>query len=214
MKAEHEHEHEHHHRHPHGRVFEAVYTASMLFGRGGMARAVVGLAGISSSDVVVDVGCGPGAAVRRAGRAGAARAVGIDPSPKMLRLARWITALWWRSDGISFLDGAAESLPVDSHSATVVWALQSVHHWEDRRRGLKESLRVLEPGGRLILLEGYAEPGAQNRAKHGMTEKQAAELEALLASAGFTDVVRRIIPVGRRSFTAITAAAGSPPPAM
>ena len=201
---------QHHHRHPQGRVFEAVYTGSMLFGRGGMARAVAGLAGISSGDVVVDVGCGPGAAVRRARRAGAARAIGIDPSPKMLRLARWVTALRRRSDGVTFLEGSAESLPLDSQSATVVWALQSFHHWEDRGRGLKESLRVLEPGGRLVLLEGYAEPSARDRAKHGITEKQAAEVEALVASSGFADVVRRIIPVGRQSFTALTASA---PPA-
>ncbi len=65
-----------HHRfhHPHGQVFEGVFAVSMLFGRGGLARAVSRLAELSTTDVVVDLGCGPGTAVRRAparrGRAG------------------------------------------------------------------------------------------------------------------------------------------------
>ena len=92
-----------------------------------------------------------------------ATAVGIDPSPQMLRLARWITSVR-RVDGASFLKGFAESLPLDSASATVVWALQSVHHWEDRSRGLKESLRVLAPGGRLVLLERFVTTGARGHA--------------------------------------------------
>jgi len=200
--------HTHEHTHPHGRVFEFVYVVSMLFGRGAMARTVAEHATLSTSDVVVDVGCGPGTAVRRARRQGVARAIGIDPSIHMLRLARRITSLLHR-EAASFLEGSAENLPLDSASATVLWALQSVHHWEDQSRGLKESLRVLAPGGRLVLLERFVTPGARGHAARGLSEEEADTLASLLSHTGFTNVVGRVVPLGRREFVVITAHAPS-----
>ena len=189
---------------PTARSFEFVYTVSMLFGRGSMARIVADQADLSTSDFVVDVGCGPGTAVRRARRERAATAVGIDPSPQMLRLARWITSVR-RVHGASFLEGSAESLPLDSASATVVWALQSVHHWEDRSRGLKESLRVLAPGGRLVLLERFVTTGARGHAAQGLSEREANDLASLLSRTGFTNIVKRVVPLGHRNFVVVTA---------
>ena len=70
---DHSNDHEHAHAHgskSHGPLHRAVSTVSMLFCRGGMARTIADLAGLSASDVVVDVGCGPAAAARRARREG------------------------------------------------------------------------------------------------------------------------------------------------
>jgi SAM-dependent methyltransferase len=218
-ESQHDHDHENEHGHgqgqghghghgskPPGPVHRAAFALSMLFGRGGMARTIADLAEISSSDVVVDVGCGPGAAARRARREGAARVVGIDPSPDMLRFARRITSL--RSmDGVDFVEGSAESLPLDAASASVVWAVQSVHHWVDRGRGVKESLRVLAPRGRLLLMERAVAPGARGLAAHGLTDPQADELARLIGHSGFADVARQIVRVGRRNLVVVTASA-------
>ena len=54
------------------------------------ARLAVDVASVSAADHVVDIGCGPGTAVRAAARCGA-RATGIDPAPVMLRVARAVT---------------------------------------------------------------------------------------------------------------------------
>jgi SAM-dependent methyltransferase len=194
----------HEHRHPQGPFFETLYVLTMLFGRGAMARAVSSLAVISARDVVVDVGCGPGTAVRRARREGAARAVGIDPNSHMLLLASWVTTLR-RMSGVTFRDGSAEGIPLESASATVVWAIQSVHHWSDRRQGLEESLRVLAPGGRLILAERAVTPGARGLAAHGVTEDDANELAQLARQTGFADVLSRTVRAGRRTLVVVTA---------
>ncbi len=196
------------HHEPDGVFLRSVYTFSMLFGRGGMARKVAEIADLSASDVVVDLGCGPGTAVRQARRGGAARAVGIDPSPQMLRLARWMTTLR-HMDGVDFLEGTAESIPLEAQSATVVWAVQSVHHWENPDRGLKESLRVLAPGGRLVLAEKSVVPGARGHAQHGLTERQADELVRLLVETGFVHVTKHAVRAGRRRLVAVTANAAS-----
>ena len=198
-----------HHHEPHSRLHETVYVVSLLFGRDGMARKVAGLARLSSRDIVVDVGCGPGTAVRRARREGAALAVGVDPSTRMLRLGRGITSAR-RMDRVDFLEGSAESLPLDSASATVIWALQSVHHWEDRSQGLTESLRVLAPGGRLLLLERAVVPGARGHAAAGLTEPQANELATSVARAGFSDVEQLLVGVGRSDYFVTMARAPAP----
>jgi ubiquinone/menaquinone biosynthesis C-methylase UbiE len=181
----------------------------MLFGRGGMAWTVADLADLSASDVVVDVGCGPGVAVRRARREGAGQAIGIDPSPQALLLARWISSVR-RIEGVGFVDGSAEHIPLDPASATVVWAIQSVHHWEDRAEGLKESLRVLGPGGRMIMLERAVTPGARGHAAHGLTELEADELIRLAVRTGFVEVGKRSMRVGRRNLVAVVARAPAP----
>ncbi len=112
---------------------------------------------------MVDIGCGPGIAVRMAARR-AATATGIDPDPAMLRLARWITALR-RPPDVSWLEGRAEKLPLPDDQATLVWAISSAHHWEDRRAGIGEAWRVLAPGGRLALAERLARPGTRGHAE-------------------------------------------------
>jgi ubiquinone/menaquinone biosynthesis C-methylase UbiE len=77
------------------------------------------LAGIRETDHIVDLGCGPGAAVREVGRRGG-QATGVDPSPLMLRLARWITALR-RARNVARVQAAAKALPLPNASASVVW---------------------------------------------------------------------------------------------
>jgi ubiquinone/menaquinone biosynthesis C-methylase UbiE len=208
-ERQHGHEHGHGHRHghePQGPLHQAVYVLSMLFGRGGLARTIADLADLSARDVVVDVGCGPGAAARRARREGAMRAIGIDPSPAMLRFARRLTALR-RLNGVEFFEGSAEELPLDPASATVVWAVQSVHHWVDRGRGVEESRRVLAPQGRLLLMERSVVPGARGLAAHGLTDHQADERARLLGRAGFADAAKQIVHVGRRNYVVVTASA-------
>jgi ubiquinone/menaquinone biosynthesis C-methylase UbiE len=196
----------HQHHHPRGPVFEFGYAVSMLFGRGALARTVAEQAALTTSDFVIDVGCGPGTAVRRARKEGAARTVGIDPSHEMLRLAGLITTLR-RVKCAWFVQGSAERLPFGSDSATVVWAVQSVHHWADRSRGLQEVLRVLLPEGRLVLLERSVAPGARGLAAHGLSEQEVNDLALLLTRHGFAGVAQRRTPLGRRNFVVITASA-------
>jgi ubiquinone/menaquinone biosynthesis C-methylase UbiE len=113
------------------------------------SRLVADLASLSSSDHVVDIGCGPGNSVRAAARRGA-HVTGVDPAGLMLRLARIVTRDRSR---ITWVQGTAENLPVPEHSATVVWSVATVHHWADVTAGLAEVRRVLSPGGRFLVIE-------------------------------------------------------------
>jgi ubiquinone/menaquinone biosynthesis C-methylase UbiE len=173
----------------------------MTVGRGPAARTTADLAELNPHDRVVDIGCGPGTAVRVAARR-CAGATGVDPAPVMLRLGRWLTAVR-RVPNAVLVAGDAEALPLPDSSATVVWALSSLHHWSDRAAGMAEARRVLVPAGRILLVERLVEPGAHGHAAHGLTSDQAAQLADDLKAAGFGDIHTGIRQAGQRTLAIV-----------
>jgi ubiquinone/menaquinone biosynthesis C-methylase UbiE len=184
----------------------ALGAAAMLAGRGAAARAVSRIAGLSDRDRVVDVGCGPGTAVREAARHAAA-ATGVDPNAASLALARWISASR-RVRKVTWLRGSAERLPLPDASATVVWSLSSVHHWTDRKAGFSEARRVLANDGRLLIAERSTRPGSHGHAAHGLSAAQAEQVVAELAAAGFTGIRAETCRARRRVLIVIQATSG------
>lgn len=51
------------------------------------------------------------------------------------------------------LQGSAEALPLPDRSADVVSAVLTMHHWDDLAAGVAEVLRVLAPGGSVLVVE-------------------------------------------------------------
>ncbi|MGH3830248.1 MAG: class I SAM-dependent methyltransferase [Pseudonocardiaceae bacterium] len=180
-----------------------VAGLTMIAGRGAVARLAAELVRLSDTDRVVDVGCGPGTAVREAAHHGA-RVTGVDPASVMLRLARTLTR---DHPAVTWAYGAAENLRQPDGSATVVWSLASVHHWKDVTAGLAEARRVLVPGGRFLAIERRVAPGATGLASHGWTDQQAESFAAQCRAAGFDDVhVEKHTP-GRRAVLVVRAVA-------
>jgi ubiquinone/menaquinone biosynthesis C-methylase UbiE len=184
-----------------------LVAASMILGRQGDARLAEELCGLGPQDAVVDIGCGPGAAVRRAARR-AASVTGVDPARVMLQLARLITPL---SQKVKFVEGSAEALPLADDSVSVVWAMASVHHWADVDTGLSEALRVLRPGGRLVAIERRTRPDAKGHASHGWTDDQASTFADHCAASGFENARVRQHIYGRRKTVSVTCIAPGGP---
>jgi ubiquinone/menaquinone biosynthesis C-methylase UbiE len=198
----------HHAGHPGFAGVTGLFAGLAMILRGrSVAQLVADLAAVSAADDVVDVGCGPGSAVREAARRGA-RVTGVDPAPVMLRVAQ---ALARDRPGISWAEGTAEDLRLPSESATVVWALATIHHWLDVTAGLAEVKRVLAAGGRFLALERHVHPGATGLASHGWTDQQAEAFAGQCRAAGFEDVrIERHKP-DRRAVFVIRATRPSPP---
>ena len=146
------------------------------------------LAACRPGDRVVDIGCGPGAAVRRAAGIGAV-VTGVDPATVMLRVARVLD----RSGSARYLEGVAEALPLDDDEVDAAIALATVHHWPDLPGALAEIARVLVPGGRFVALEREVSGDASGLASHGWTLAQAERFAEMARASGFSDaaVVRR-----------------------
>jgi ubiquinone/menaquinone biosynthesis C-methylase UbiE len=179
-----------------------VAGLTMAVGRGRVTRLVADLVEVGPGDRVVDVGCGPGRFLREAAGRGA-EAVGVDPSSRMRRMAVRFTPARLRP-AVSVLDGSAERLPLGDGSATVAWAVASVHHWADVDAGLAELHRVLAPGGRLLLAERLARPRSWFSG-HALTWERAERLAARAAAAGFTDAAAERHALGRRRLAVVRA---------
>ena len=177
---------EHHHGHyagdqPFCGFGGFVLGLTFLFGRKKDARLACDLTAVGSGDDVVDIGCGPGVALREARRRGAT-CTGVDPASPMLRLGRLVS-----SGAITYVEGTAEALPLSDGSASVAWSLATAHHWADVEQGLAEIRRVLRPEGRLLVLEHRVTPGAKGHARHGWNDEGAAAFAAVCGAAGLTD---------------------------
>jgi ubiquinone/menaquinone biosynthesis C-methylase UbiE len=160
-----------------------VAALSMMVGRDDDARFAARSTSLGAGDAVIDIGCGPGVAARYAAHLGA-KVTGVDPAPIMLRVARLLT----RGNDVHYVEGAAEALPAEDDSASVVWSIASVHHWGDVDAGLREVRRVLGPGGRFIAIERQTSPQAHGHASHGWTDAQANGFADLGHEHGFAGV--------------------------
>jgi ubiquinone/menaquinone biosynthesis C-methylase UbiE len=95
---------------------------------------------------LLDVACGTGVlareAARRVGNRG--KVVGLDSNPGMLAVAARVAPL------LEWQCGDAQALPFPDGSFDVVASQFGLMFFGDRVRALREMLRVLVPGGRLV----------------------------------------------------------------
>ncbi len=111
-------------------------------------RRMVQEAVVHQGERALDVCCGTGdVAFALLGARG--EVTGLDFSEAMLEVARK------RNEGgaVRFLQGDALALPFEDGTFDLVTVAYGVRNLSDVDRGLSELLRVLKPGGRLVILE-------------------------------------------------------------
>ncbi|MCC6899988.1 MAG: class I SAM-dependent methyltransferase [Polyangiaceae bacterium] len=101
---------------------------------------------------VLDVGCGGGhLALEIAARRPGSKITGLDLAHE--QVARAASRARERGLTARFVQGSALDLPFDDGSFDVVTSVASIKHWHDQAAGLRECVRVLAPGGRLVVFE-------------------------------------------------------------
>jgi tocopherol O-methyltransferase len=106
---------------------------------------------VQRPQLILDVGCGiGGSSLELADRYGAA-VIGITLSPVQRERASERARQAGASERVSFEVADAMAMPFESNRFDLVWSLESGEHMPDKRRFLQECLRVLKPGGRLVL---------------------------------------------------------------
>jgi 27-O-demethylrifamycin SV methyltransferase len=109
-------------------------------------------ASIAGGDRVLDVGCGTGRQACDLASSADAHVLGISTSATGVAAARELAERRVVS-GARFeqRDGARNGLEAESFD--VLWVLESSHPMRDRKALLDECVRVLVPGGRLVLCD-------------------------------------------------------------
>jgi demethylmenaquinone methyltransferase / 2-methoxy-6-polyprenyl-1,4-benzoquinol methylase len=81
------------------------------------------------------------------------KVTGIDISEGMLELGRKKIAKQMLNNRIELLPGDSETINFSHDSFDAITVAFGVRNFENLRQGLKEMLRVLKPGGKLVVLE-------------------------------------------------------------
>ena len=154
-------------------------------------------AGLRPGEVVLDLGSGAGfdafLAARAVGPTG--RVIGVDMTAEMLQTAR---ANLQKSGAarVEFRLGEIEPLPLADASVDVVLSNCVINLSPEKPRVFAEAFRVLRPGGRLAISDVVARGPLPAELRHDLDlyagciagAAPIAELEAMLAAAGFADV--------------------------
>lgn len=112
------------------------------------AAAVLDRAATRTGERLLDLGCGTGNAALLAARRGA-RVVGVDPTQRLLEIARREAAA--RDLDAEFLAGDAAALPLDDGDVDVVVSVFGVIFAPDAAAAAAEIARVCRPAGRIAL---------------------------------------------------------------
>jgi ubiquinone/menaquinone biosynthesis C-methylase UbiE len=165
------------------------------------SKAIVLHTSVGPGDRVLDIGCGPGSALRHALEAGVDSASGVDPSPSMVKRAAG------NVPSATISEGSAEDLPFDDGSFNVVWSVAAYHHWANPDRGVAEMMRVLTPDGRFYLAERQLKKGQHG---HGISEDDAKASARHIADAfGLTTEVALMKAGGAKYLVVKGSAAGT-----
>jgi SAM-dependent methyltransferase len=171
---------------------------------------------------VIDLGCGVGGSLcYLAGRLPIV-GTGITLSPTQAALARERIAAAGLSDRLKIIAGDFTDVPSEVAPADLVFAIESFVHAPDAARFFAQCLRLLRPGGALIICDDFRRPAAGAEATaaierfcrgwHVNTLLEPGELHGLADAAGFahqsTTDLSRYVEIGRPRDRLVDALAG------
>jgi ubiquinone/menaquinone biosynthesis C-methylase UbiE/DNA-binding HxlR family transcriptional regulator len=143
--------------------------------------------------IIADLGAGEGAfALLLAQRA--QKVIAVDTSANMIEVAREQA----RRNGVTNVEyrlGDMEELPIDSTTVDIVFFSQSLHHALHPDRALHEAFRILNPAGRIVILDLARHRFEEARELYadqwlGFSES---ELESMLQKSGFGNVQTSVV---------------------
>jgi len=152
---------------------------------------------IDKRDTVLDAGCGGGRTVNKlAAIASQGKIYGVDFSAESVAFARRINKQLIDTDRVEIQEASVSQLPFSADIFNVVTAVETHFWWPDLPSDMREVLRVLKPGGVLMIIaevyKGANTVTAKLAEKYallsGMKLLTADEHRELFASAGYSDI--------------------------
>ncbi len=119
------------------------------------ARRLIADLGLPAGSRGLDVGCGVGLfalwLAEAIGHPG--RVLGIEPEAARVESARALVGARLLAGRLEFARGDGTAIPLPERSVDWVWCGDVLHHILDTERALREFLRVVRPGGTIVVKE-------------------------------------------------------------
>jgi ubiquinone/menaquinone biosynthesis C-methylase UbiE len=109
----------------------------------------ISIAGVQPGSLAADIGAGSGFITEGLIQKGL-EVIAVDQSEAMLAEMKQKFAAF---DGIDYRVGEAETLPIDDETVDYIFANMYLHHVESPPQAIKEMVRALKPGGKLVITD-------------------------------------------------------------
>lgn len=181
-----------------------------------MNKVLADAVAIDSSELVLDAGCGLGGSSIWIAENYDAEVIGITLAESQMRRARKFARKRGVAGQVRFETADYCHTPFQDQSFDVVWGLESVCYAMDKQAFVKEAYRLLRPGGRLVVADGFAgkteftpkEWRSFTKFLDGWAVPNLAtpdEFEGYLKGCGFrdirfTDITRNVMPSAKQMY--------------
>lgn len=154
-------------------------------------------ASIGKQDIILDVGCGGGRTVGKlAAIATQGKVYGIDHSKESVAMAMRTNQQWIDAARVEVREASVSRLPFSDAVFDVATAVETHFWWPALPTDLREVLRVLKPGGKLIIIaevykgadSAISKAAERYSQKTGMALLSVEEHREVVANAGYSDV--------------------------
>ena len=147
---------------------------------------------IREDATVLDIGCGGGGTIKKLTRIVIkGKVYGIDYSEDSVKISQNANKGAIQAGRVEIRQGSVSCLPYPENTFDLITAIETHYFWPDLVNDLKEVLRVLKPGGTLIMMGGEYKGGKYDERNQkwvefgNMTYHRVDEFKQLIFDAGY-----------------------------
>jgi ubiquinone/menaquinone biosynthesis C-methylase UbiE len=178
-------------------LFGKWIAKGMNKGHSEMASWGVKYISLNPKDIILDIGCGGGMNVYNfALKIEGGKVYGIDYSDVSVKVSKKLNEKFIKTGKVKIKKASVSSLPFSENSIDLVTGFETYYFWPDLINDLKGILKVLRPGGSLLLVnEAFKCDDEKLRKRNEKWSKLGKfpihtpqEIEHFLLESGFSDV--------------------------